>query len=191
VLTAIEVDLERVAMLIVQHGPSFARRRLELSYRVCVAQAVVAALPSHPLLNSHWADTMIVARRRVQLAVVAYDGAPIRTVRDAQDLNLRGLAREFSSPAAQHSIAEHTFTIVDLADHIWGDPAALAGGRAAALGIGAVRARPLVIGDHGVDQLAVRRTALLTLAYDARVLDQCRADAFLCDIKRRLNTFHF
>jgi pyruvate dehydrogenase E2 component (dihydrolipoamide acetyltransferase) len=59
VLTAIDLDLERVAMAITQHGPSFARRRLELSYRVCVALAAVAALPSHPLRNSEWAANCI------------------------------------------------------------------------------------------------------------------------------------
>ena len=59
------------------------------------------------------------------------------------------------------------------------------------LGLGAVHARPLVIADGGVDRLAVRHAALLTLAYDARVLDQYYADAFLSDIKRRLEQFYF
>ncbi len=191
VLTAIDVDLERVAMVIAQHGPSFARRRLELSYRVCVALAAVAALPYHPLLNSYWADAMIVAPRRVHLAVVPCDGSPIQFVCDAQDLNLRGLARALGGAAAEHSIEDRTFTIADLGDQVWGDPAARACGGAAALGIGVVRARPLVIDDGGVDRLAVRHAALLTLAYDARVLDQCHADAFLRDIKYRLEQFHF
>jgi pyruvate/2-oxoglutarate dehydrogenase complex dihydrolipoamide acyltransferase (E2) component len=189
VLTAIDVNLECVAMAIVQHGPGFARRRLELSYRVCVALAAVAALPYHPLLNSYWTDTMIVARRRVHLAVVPCDDSPIRFVCDAQDLNLRGLARGLAGAAAEHSIEDSTFTIVDLGDLVWGDPAALACGGAAALGIGAVRARPLAIDDDGVDRLVLRHAVLLTLAYDARVLDQCHADAFLRDVKSRLEQF--
>jgi 2-oxoglutarate dehydrogenase E2 component (dihydrolipoamide succinyltransferase) len=221
VLTTIDVDLERVATLIVQHRPSFARRRLELNYIVCVALAAVAALPYHPLLNSYWADTMIVARRRVHLAVMPCDGTPPRSVCDAQNLNLRGLARGLGGATAEPTSEDHTFTIVDLGDQVWGDPAAWMGdggsltlrpfdpstrlkgafaqgnqaqgeprGRAAALGLGAVRVRPLVITDGGVDQLAVRHAALLTLAYDARVFDHYYADAFLCDIKRRLEQFH-
>jgi pyruvate/2-oxoglutarate dehydrogenase complex dihydrolipoamide acyltransferase (E2) component len=141
---------------------------------------------------------MIVTRRRVHLAVVPCDSAPIRCVYDAQDLNLRGLARALGGAATEHTIGDSTFTIADLGDHTWGDPAAwargvgiLIKGRAAALGIGAVRARPLVIDDGGVDRLAVRQAALLTLAYDARVLDQCYADAFLRDVKSRLEQFHF
>ncbi len=191
VLTAIDVDLERVAMVIAQHEPGFARRRLELNYRVCVALAAVAALPYHPLLNSYWAGAMIVARRRVHLAVVPCDGSPIRFVCDAQDLNLRGLARGLGGAPADHSIKDRTFTIADLGDQVWGDPAAWAGGGAAALGIGTVRARPLAIDDGGADRLAMRHAALLTLAYDARVLGQHHADAFLRDIKRRLEQFHF
>jgi pyruvate dehydrogenase E2 component (dihydrolipoamide acetyltransferase) len=191
VLTAIDVDLERVAMAITQHGPGFARRRLELNYRVCVALAAVAALPYHPLLNSYWADAMIVARRRVHLALVPCDGSPPRYVSDAQDLNLRGLARGLGGAEADQSIKDRTFTIADLGDQVWGDPAAWAGGGAAALGIGTVRTRPLAIDDGGADRLAMRHAALLTLAYDARVLGQRHADAFLRDIKRRLKQFHF
>jgi pyruvate dehydrogenase E2 component (dihydrolipoamide acetyltransferase) len=190
VLTAINVDLERVSLAIARHGPSFARRRLELSTIACVALAAVAALSAHPLLNSHWADTVIVTPRRVHLAVVACPGAPIRLICDAQDLNLRGLARRLGGASIEQRIADHTFTIADLGDHVWGDPVARAGGGAAALGIGAVRAIPLVIDDDGVDRLAIRHAALLTLAYDARVLDQRHADAFLRDIKRRLEQFH-
>ena len=128
-------------------------------------------------------------RRRVHLAIVPA-AAPIQSICDAQDLSLRGLARGLGGAAVEHNIKERTFTIVDLGDHVWGEPAALAGGRAAALGIGAVRARPLVIDDDGVERLAIRPAALLTLAYDARVLDQCYADAFLRDLKSRLEQFH-
>jgi pyruvate dehydrogenase E2 component (dihydrolipoamide acetyltransferase) len=197
ILTVIDVDLERIAMLIAQHGPSFARRGMELSYRVCVALAAVAALPSHPLLNSYWADTMVVTRRRVHISTVPRAGAPPAFVRDAQDLNLRGLARAFGGAAAEHSIQDCTFVIADLGDQLWGDPWALGGSSfrratAAALGLGAVRTRPLVIDDAGgTDRLAVRHVALLTLAYDARVFSQPYADAFLRDVKSRLERFHF
>jgi 2-oxoglutarate dehydrogenase E2 component (dihydrolipoamide succinyltransferase) len=189
VLTAIDVDLELVALALAQRGPSFARRRLELSYHVCIALAVVAALPAHPLLNGYWANGLIVTRRRVHLAVVASDSASIRYVCNAQDLNLRGLARGIGGATAELDSEARTFTIAELGDNVWGDPTALARGGTAALGIGAVRARPLVLDHDRVERLAIRRTALLTLAYDARVLGQCQADAFLRDLKSRLEQF--
>jgi pyruvate/2-oxoglutarate dehydrogenase complex dihydrolipoamide acyltransferase (E2) component len=58
------------------------------------------------------------------------------------------------------------------------------------LGIGAPRARPLVLDGGAGARLAIRKAALLTLAYDARVLGQRHADAFLSDVKRRLEQFH-
>jgi len=187
-LTVIDVDLERVALAITAHGPCFARRRLELNFRVCIAAAAIAALPSHPLLNSYWADSAIVMRRRVHLALVAHNSTAF-FIRDTQDLNLRGLARGFSGASVEHRSAQHTFAIVELGDHVWGDSAAFAGGTAA-LGIGAVRTHPLVIDDGGGERLAIRHAARLTLAYDARVLDQHYADAFLRDVKSRLEQFH-
>jgi pyruvate/2-oxoglutarate dehydrogenase complex dihydrolipoamide acyltransferase (E2) component len=191
VLTAIDVDMGRVLDTVARLGPIYARRRLELSYSACVALAALAALPSHPLLNSSWQGDVIVARRRVHLAVVPGDGSPAILIRDAQDLNLRGLARGLSrvAAAAANTSGDSTFTIADLGAQLWADPAALARGHSAALGIGAVRAQPLVLDDEGVDRLALRRVALLTLAYDARALDQCHADAFLRDLKRRLEDF--
>jgi pyruvate/2-oxoglutarate dehydrogenase complex dihydrolipoamide acyltransferase (E2) component len=140
---------------------------------------------------------MIVTRRRVHISAVLCAGAPPGFVYDAQDLNLRGLARALGGATAERSIEDRTFVIADLGNQIWGDPSALAlGGSAfrrdttAALGLGAVCARPLVIDDAGgMDRLAVRRVALLTLAYDARVLSQPYADAFLRDVKSRLERF--
>jgi pyruvate/2-oxoglutarate dehydrogenase complex dihydrolipoamide acyltransferase (E2) component len=164
---------------------------LELGHSACVALAVVAALACHPLLNSCWDAAAIVTRRRVHLAVVPSNGVHIRLIHDAQDLNLRGLARGLASRPVDSAIGGQapTFTIADLSDQIWGDPAALAHGRSAALGIGAVRPRPVVLDNHGADRLAMHHVALLTLAYDPRVLDQRHADAFLRDIKRHLEQF--
>ena len=190
-LTAIDVDMGCVLDTVARLGPAYARRRLELRYSACVALAAVAALPDHPLLNSTWRGDAIVTRRRVHLMAVPRGGSPATLIRDAQDLNLRGLARGLSGAgAAVASISDDsTFTIADLGDQLWADPAALARGRSAALGIGAVRARPLVLDDGGVERLALRRVALLTLAYDVRALGQCHADAFLRDLKRRLERF--
>jgi 2-oxoglutarate dehydrogenase E2 component (dihydrolipoamide succinyltransferase) len=191
VLTAIEVDMQRVVEAVGRLQPGYARRRQELRPGACVALAAVAALACHPLLNSAWQGDIIVAPRRVHLAIASGTGAPVRLVHNAQDLNLRGLARAFGSrPShAANDDRESTFTIVELSQQAWGDPSALARGRSAALGVGAVRLRPLALGDGRATRLAMRHTALMTLAYDPRVLDQGRADAFLRELKRRLEQF--
>ncbi|HJZ46163.1 MAG TPA: 2-oxo acid dehydrogenase subunit E2 [Roseiflexaceae bacterium] len=190
VITAIDVEMERLLAVIARLEPAYVRRGLELSLGACVALGVLAALPRYPLLNSCWSDDAIVIRRRVHLTVAPGNGLATRLICDAQDLNLRGLARALGIRAPVASTShDSTFAIADLGDQVWGDPAALASGRSAALGFGAVRARPIVIGDGGGDRLAMRRVALMTLAYDARAIDQRYADAFLRELKRRLESF--
>jgi pyruvate dehydrogenase E2 component (dihydrolipoamide acetyltransferase) len=191
VLTAVEVDMQRVVETVARLQPGYARLRLELSHCACVALAAVAALACHPLLNSAWHGEVIIARRCVHLAVAPDGGTPTCLIPDAQDLNLRGLARALGSRLTDTTSGDRasTFTIAELGDQAWGDPSALARGRSAALGVGAVRPRPLVLDDGGIERLAMRHTTLLTLAYDPRVLDQSHADAFLRDLKRRLEQF--
>ncbi len=117
---------------------------------------------------------------------------------EAQDLNLRGLARALADPAAapergrsgQASPSGGTFTIASLdAGALWLGAPLIAQPQSAFLGVGAIVERPLVIDEAGVDRIVVRPTTVLTLAYDARLLDQCHADAFLRDVKDRLECF--
>ena len=62
----------------------------------------------------------------------------------------------------------------------------LQAGQSATLGVVAVRPRPVVMSQGGADRVAVRPIARLVLAYDARVLGQCHADAFLNDVRASL-----
>ena len=183
----------RVAAVRAELSAGFARRGLALSDAACVALVVVEALLRHPLLNSAWDDAGIILWRRVHLAVVAPGGLPATIVRDAQDLNLRGVARAIgpARSAARRSSEpdDATFTLADLGDGPWlGTPVPTLS-HSAALGLSAARPRPRVIADRGVDRIAVRPIAVLTLAYDARVLDQCHADAFLHQVKCALERF--
>jgi pyruvate/2-oxoglutarate dehydrogenase complex dihydrolipoamide acyltransferase (E2) component len=190
-LTAIEVDLGRVAATRARLVGEFARRGLAPTDLVCVALCAVSALARHPLLNSIWGDEAIVLRRRVHLAVGGE--MPEALVCDAQDLNLRGLARAIGRGDAARTPAQGslraTFRIASLAGSAWFDALIPGQPATAALGVGQVRPRPIVVAEGGVDRIAVRPTALLTLAYDARVLDQCHADAFLRDVRRQLELF--
>jgi pyruvate/2-oxoglutarate dehydrogenase complex dihydrolipoamide acyltransferase (E2) component len=186
VLTAIEVDLERVAATRARLHADFLRRGLALTDTVCVMAAVAATLPRHPLLNSSWYADAVLIRRRINLALVA--GARRVLVYDAQDLNMRGLARALQRPP-EIPIEHSTFTIVEYAGPAWWAMPALAARHSATLGIGAALARPAVVSHNGIDRIAVRRRLLLSLAYDGRVLDQCQADAFLHDLKVQLEQF--
>jgi 2-oxoglutarate dehydrogenase E2 component (dihydrolipoamide succinyltransferase) len=200
-LTAMEVDMGQVAAARACLRDGFARRGIDLTYTACVALAAVEALMRHPLLNSSWGDAGIVLRRRVHLgiAVALPDGLITPIIREAQDLNLRGMARAVGDVAQRAragalrpgEASGGTFTVTNPgAGSLWFGTPIIAQPQSAILGVGAVRKRPLVVDEGGVDRIVVRPTALLTLAYDARALDQCHADAFLRDVKRNLEHFY-
>lgn len=199
-LTAMEVDMGQVAAVRAHARASFARRGIDLTYTACIAQATIDALLRHPLLNSSWSDAGIVLRRRIHLgvAVALPDGLITPVIREAQDLNLRGLARAVADVARRAragalrpgDASGGTFTITNPgAGSLWFGTPIIAQPQGAILGVGTVRKRPLVVDEGGIDRIVVRPTVLLTLAYDARVLDQCHADAFLRDVKRNLEHF--
>ncbi|HET9221392.1 MAG TPA: dihydrolipoamide acetyltransferase family protein [Roseiflexaceae bacterium] len=200
-LTAMEVDMGQVAVARACLRDGFARRGIDLTYTACVALAAVEALLRHPLLNSSWSDAGIVLRRRVHLglAVALPDGLITPVIREAQDLNLRGMARAVADVARRAragalrpgEASGGTFTVTNPgAGSLWFGTPIIAQPHSAILGVGAVRKRPLVVDEGGIDRIVVRPTALLTLAYDARVLDQYHADAYLRDVKRNLEHFH-
>jgi pyruvate/2-oxoglutarate dehydrogenase complex dihydrolipoamide acyltransferase (E2) component len=181
-LTVMEVDLGAVAAARAQIAA--AGRGLVAGDHVLVAHAAVMALARHLLLNAVWTEDWLVLRRRVHLAVIQPDGER-RVVGDAQDRNALGIARAFARPAAAQP-AEGTFTLIDLGGQpVYAMPP-LPMGQTAALGVVAARQRPVVVSQGGVDRVAVRPIAQLVLAYDARVLDQCHADAFLNDVRGSL-----
>jgi pyruvate/2-oxoglutarate dehydrogenase complex dihydrolipoamide acyltransferase (E2) component len=199
-LTAMEVDMSRVAATRARWRVDFARRGVDLTYTACIALAAVAALSQHSLLNSSWSDVGIILRRRVHLgvAVALPDGLITPVIREAQDLNLRGMARALADVARRAraralrpgEAAGGTFTITNPgAGALWFGTPIIAQPQSAILGVGVVRPHPLVISAGGVDRIVVRPAALLTLAYDARVLGQQHADAFLRDVKRALEHF--
>jgi 2-oxoglutarate dehydrogenase E2 component (dihydrolipoamide succinyltransferase) len=199
-LTAMDVDMGQVAAVRARLRADYARRGAELTYTACIALAAVAALAGHPLLNSSWSDLGIVLRRRVHLgvAVALPDGLITPVIREAQDLNLRGLARAVADLARRAragalrpgEASGATFTITNPgAGALWFGTPIIPQPQSAILGFGVVRPRPLVVADGDTEQVVVRPAALLTLAYDARVLDQCHADAFLRDLKWRLERF--
>lgn len=185
-LSAFEVDLERVAAVCARLSADWARHGLACTEIVCVIAAVAAALPDHSLLNATWREEYIVLRRQIDLALLRDAGTVI--VHSAQDLNLRGLARALKRPGESATDCS-TFTIVEAHAPAWSMLPMLGLGQSATLGVGAAQERAVVVVEQGAERIAMRRIAVLSLAYDARMFDQAYADAFLRDLKARLEMF--
>lgn len=187
-ITAVDVDLTRALAFCESSGQRLTRRGISLTPLACVTYVAAQALLSHRHLNSAWSDDGIIVRGRVNVGVrVTHDRMAL--IADAPAWSAQGIARRLG--AADHdatAINDATFTIHESSNARWSyQPPGLA--QIAALTLGAVESQPRVVVQHGGEIIAIRPIAILTLAYDARALSQEQADAFLIDLRRRLEHF--
>lgn len=183
-LTVMAADLSQATATCARLAPDFARRGLALDPAICVMQAAVAALLLHPQLNSWCDDESMIMPRRVHLAYRWLGRAGV--VADAQDRNLRGIARALAgSPVGPDA----TFTVAAGEEPGWFAQPLPGRRHTGALAVGAAHQRVVIRGVGAAEQIVVRPIALLTLVYDARLIDQPRADAFLRDVVERVEHY--
>jgi pyruvate/2-oxoglutarate dehydrogenase complex dihydrolipoamide acyltransferase (E2) component len=193
VTTVFEVDLSAVIAHQQAQKDAFAQSGVKLTLTAYFAAATVHALVHNPYLNAQWTDLGIHLHHAVNLgiAVAVNEGLLVPVIRNAQDLNLMGLARAVNDLAhrARHKqlspdeIKGGTFTISNhgvngslFATPIINQP------QVGILGVGMLEKRVKVIDDA----IAIRPCSYLSLTFDHRVVDGANADAFMRHIKDRL-----
>lgn len=162
-LTTIETDLSAVQAFCAQQTASQGRRPA-IELLTCVAAVVAQALVRHPLLNSRWSADGSGTDDGVQL-LLGRHGA---LVRDAQDLNLYGIARALQN-AANPAPSQATFVLVQAGMPLYASQALCA--------------------SLTLDVRASHELARLTLRCDARIVDPAQAAAFLHDLTTWLARF--
>ncbi len=204
VTTVFEVDLGAVAAHREAHKAVYAAEGVKLTWLAYVVAAVAGALKAHPNVNSQWVsgtdgrDQIAVLRDiHIGIAVAVEGGLLVPVLRHADELNLKGIARQIDSLAGRaranalspddlrggtFSITNHGVSGSLLATPILNQP------QSAILGFGAVEKRVRVLTVNGSDTIAIRPCAYLSLTFDHRVLDGAQADAFVSDVKRALET---
>ena len=195
--TIVEVDFSRVAEKRAELRETMTRRGVNLTYLAFVAEATVAALQEHPILNASIDGEEIVYHEDVNLgiAVALEDGLIVPVIRKAQRLSLEGLAAAIAEVATRarekrlHPDDTHggTFTITNpgqfgavLATPIINQP------QVAILDLEAVVKRPVVVEQDGGDAIAIRPMSYLCMSWDHRALDGATAARFLAAIRTRL-----
>ncbi len=201
VTSAIEVDMSRVVA---------AREKLKKEYQASygvnptylafVAKAAVETLGEWPWVNGEIRGEKIVTRSFVNLgiAVALEDGKGliVPVIRNAQDLNLLGVARAIADLAERartkklmpDDVQGGTFTITNPGGYgtFHGTPI-ISQPQAGILGTYAVVKRPWVVQDElGQDVIAIRPLMNVTLTYDHRLVDGAYAGGFLRDLRTRL-----
>jgi pyruvate/2-oxoglutarate dehydrogenase complex dihydrolipoamide acyltransferase (E2) component len=198
-----EVDMTRVVQLRERARAEFERRTgIKLTYMPFVAMATIRALRDFPIVNSTMTEDAITVKHYVNLgiAVALEDGLIVPVVKNADEKNLHGLAREIDDLAHRarerrltpDDIAGGTFTITNPGSFgtILGTPI-INQPQAAILDMEAIVKRPVVVTNDGVDSIAIRSIVYLGLSFDHRVIDGAVAAQFLGKVKQYLEAAEF
>ena len=201
VTSAIEVDMSKVVA---------ARERLKQEYQrsygvnptylAFVTKAAVETLKDWPWVNGELRGEKIVTRSFVNVGIAVSleegKGLIVPVIRNAQDLNLLGIARAIADVAERartkklmpDDVQGGTFTITNPGGYgtFHGTPV-ISQPQAAILGTYALVKRPWVVQDElGQDVIAIRPMMNITLTYDHRLVDGAYSGGFLRDLRARL-----
>lgn len=196
--TMVEADVTGLVRLVQAQGERFREREgVRLTYLPFVIAAAVEALKEYPLLNASWKDGEILVHRAIHIGVPVglEDGLIVPVLRDADQKNVVGLAREIrrlverarSGQLTVQEVEGATFTVNNtgafgsiLSRPIINPP------QAGILTLEAIVKRPVVLED---DAIAIRSMVNLCLSLDHRVIDGLYAGRFLQKVKARLEAY--
>ncbi len=203
----VEVDVTGLVLYRKKIKEEFQRREgVKLSYLPFVIQAVVEGLKRYPILNARWREGEIILRRRIHvgIAVATERGLVVPVIRDADRLNLAGLARavhELTERARQdrltlEDVQGGTFTVNNTgALGVLLSRPIVPPDQAGILTMEAITRRLTVVSEEeelsggSPAAFSIRFLMNMTLAFDHRILDGAEAAAFLRDVKQRLERF--
>jgi 2-oxoglutarate dehydrogenase E2 component (dihydrolipoamide succinyltransferase) len=197
VWTSVEVDFDNVERMRQKHKDRFkAETGSSLSYLPFVARAVVDALRAHPTVNSSIdveAKTMTL-HPYVNLGIAVdldQQGLVVPVVRDADNLNMRGIAKKITEMAgaargkklAMSDMQGSTFTITNPGPFAsWASSPIINQPNTGILCTDGVKRRPVAVGET----IAIHPTGIIGLVYDHRAFDGSTASLFLRDIRDAL-----
>ena len=197
VWTSVEVDLQAIENLRRRHKERFRREEgMSLTYLSFIARATCDALRAFPVVNSsvdmHAKTRVLHHYVNLGIAVdLSEQGLVAPVVRDADGLNLRGLARAIRAAAdkvnggkfTNDDLTGSTFTITNPGP--FGDYASapiINQPNAAILSTNMVARRPTAVGDA----VAVHYMTILGFCYDHRAFDGVTGSRFLAYIRDAL-----
>jgi 2-oxoglutarate dehydrogenase E2 component (dihydrolipoamide succinyltransferase) len=206
VTTIFETDMTAVIRHREAHKRAFAAKGIALTFTPYFVAAIVTGLRTVPEANSRFTDDGIAVNRRIHvgIAVALSHGLLVPVLRDADEKNLQGLARQVndlvertrSNALRPDDVQGGTFTLTNhgtggslLATPIINQP------QTGILGVGAIAKRPVVRSSspsllpNADDSIVIRPMCYLSFTFDHRVLDGAQGDAFLTAVKQRLENW--
>jgi len=197
VWTSVEVDYDNVDKVRAKHKDRFKKETgSSLSYLPFVSRAVVDALRAFPTVNSSIdveAKTMTL-HPYVNLGIAVdlnQQGLVVPVVKDADQLNMRGIAQGItkiaaaarSGKATMDDMRGSTFTITNPGPFAsYASAPIINQPNVGILCTDGVKRRPVAVGDA----IAIHPTGVLGLVYDHRAFDGSTASMFLMHIRDSL-----
>jgi len=197
---AVEADVTSIMHLRDRHKDAFkAANGVGLSPLSMIARVVVDVLARHPSLNASIdTDAGTVTYHdyvNLGIAVDTERGLLVPNIKDAQSLDVGGLARSIGDLATRtrerrvtpDDISGGTFTITNTGSRgTLFDTPILNPPEVAILATCAIEKRPVVVEDELGESVAIRWMTYLCLTYDHRLVDGADAARFLSEVKDQL-----
>ncbi len=202
---AVEIDMTGVMRLRERAKDDFkAREGVSLSPLPFSVLAVIQAIRAYPNANSALDEDMnlhVYQDVNLGIAVDTPKGLFVPVVRNADQLNLSGLARAIADVARRtrdgkvspNELSGSTFTVTNTGSvgTVWDTPI-INQPNAAIFATPAIVKRPVVVEDPALGEvIAVRHMMYGILTYDHRVLDGADAARFLQKVKQVLEAGEF
>lgn len=200
VTAIVEVDMTNVVKQRDKVKESFKQREgFSLTYLPFVAKATIDALFSFPTVNARIVDEHHMALHdyvNLGIAVAVEDGLIVPVIKNADRMNLSGIAR------AVHDLAERTRTNKLSPDEVVGSTFTITNPgsygsiiqtpiinqpNVAILSLELIQRRPIIVDEA----IAIRHMVYMPLSYDHRLIDGALAAQFLKRVKHNLETWDF
>jgi len=201
VTTVWEADLSCVAAFRKAHKAEFAAEGVKLTYTPFFVEAIVAGLKAHPVLNAVLAQDKLVYKRAINVGLavdLGEEGLIVPVVKNADDKNLRGLARVVNDLAERartgaltpDDVQGGTFTLTNhgTLGSLFSTPI-IPMPQLGILGVGAIQKRPVVVETEFGESIAIRPMAYLSLSFDHRAIDGATADRFMATVVASLERY--
>ena len=177
---------------IAAHKAASAGRGVKLSYTAYLIKAAAEAMAAAPAINGRWAEDRIAIAPTVDIGVgtaLGEKGLVVPVVRDCGRLGVEEIgakldeltrkAREGRLERSDVSGGSFTISNHGVSGSLLAAPIILHQGQAAILGVGKLQKRVVVRSVDGVDAIAIRPMAYVTLTIDHRVVDGHQTNAWL------------
>lgn len=196
VTTVFEFDFSAVSAHRAAHKAQFEKDGVNLTFTAYLVAATAQALKTHPMVNSTWSDEGVVLKREINIgmATAIPDGLIVPVIKNADSLNLLGLARAVNDLANRArnkqlktaDVQDGTFSITNhgVSGSLFATPI-INQPQCGILGVGMIEKRVKVI--H--DMIAIRPMAYVSFTFDHRILDGASADGFVGTIKQLIENW--